>query len=53
MLKNGILSDNSGQGSIEYLLICVGALVVSGIFLNIVKNSVAGHNTAITNIYTG
>ncbi len=52
MPKNGILSDNSGQGSIEYLLICVGALVVSGIFLNIVKDSVSGHNTAITNIYT-
>lgn len=52
MSKKGILFDNSGQGSIEYLLICIGSLIVSGIFLNIIRNSISGHNDSIVTIYT-
>ncbi|MBQ6517594.1 MAG: class III signal peptide-containing protein [Anaerolineaceae bacterium] len=52
MSIKGILSDNSGQGSIEYLLICIGALVVSGIFLSSMKGSISGHNDSIVSIYT-
>ena len=52
MSKKGILFDNSGQGSIEYLLICIGSLIVSGIFLNAIRNTVSAHNDSIVTIYT-
>ena len=50
--RQGILGDDSGQGSIEYLLICVGALVISGIFFYAVRDTVRAHTISISNHYS-
>ncbi len=50
--RQGILGDVSGQGSIEYLLICVGALVISGIFFYAVRDTVRAHTLSISNHYS-
>ncbi|MBQ6520189.1 MAG: hypothetical protein IJI14_15855 [Anaerolineaceae bacterium] len=53
MIKRSILSDDSGQGSIEYLLISIAALVISGIFILSIRDGVLGHSTSIENLYDG
>ena len=51
VFRKGILGSNSGQGSIEYLLICVGALVISGIFFYAVRDTIRVHTLSISNHY--
>ena len=52
VIRKGILGDKSGQGSIEYLLICIGALVISGIFFYAVRDTIQAHTSAISNHYS-
>ena len=47
--RKGILGDNSGQGSIEYLLISIGALVIAGIFFYAIRDTVQEHTKSISN----
>ena len=52
VIRGGILGDNSGQGSIEYLLICIGALVISGIFFYSIRDTVRAHTISISGHYS-
>ena len=52
VIRKGILSDNSGQGSVEYLLISVGALVIAGIFFYAVWDIIRAHTISISNNYS-
>ena len=52
VIRKGILSDNSGQGSIEYLLISIGALVIAGIFFYAIRDTVQEHTLSISNHYS-
>ena len=52
VIRQGILGDDSGQGSIEYLLISIGALVIAGIFFYAIRNTVQAHTVSITNNYS-
>jgi hypothetical protein len=52
IIREGILGENSGQGSIEYLLICIGTLIISGIFLYAVRDTVRSHTISISNYYS-
>jgi uncharacterized protein (UPF0333 family) len=51
VISQGILGDNSGQGSIEYLLISIGALVIAGIFFFAIRDSIQAHTKSISNHY--
>ena len=52
VIRKGILSDNSGQGSVEYLLISIGALVIAGIFFYAIRDTVQAHTLSISNHYS-
>ena len=52
VIRKGILGDDSGQGSIEYLLISVGALVIAGIFFYAIRDTVQAHTLSIPNHYS-
>ena len=52
VLRQAILGDDSGQGAIEYLLICVGALVIAGIFFYAVRDTVQAHTNSISSHYS-
>ena len=52
VIRKGILGDDSGQGSIEYLLICVGALVIAGIFFYAIRDTIQPHTISISNHYS-
>ena len=51
VLRQGILGDDSGQGSIEYLLISIGALVIAGIFFYAIRDTIQAHTISISNHY--
>ncbi len=51
VIRKGILGENSGQGSIEYLLISIGALVIAGIFFYAIRDTIQVHTTSISNHY--
>ena len=51
-IRKGILGDDSGQGSIEYLLISVGALFSAGIFFYAIRDTIKTHTISITNHYS-
>ena len=52
VIRKGILGDDSGQGSIEYLLISIGALVIAGIFFYAIRNTIQAHTLSISNHYS-
>ena len=52
VIRKGILWDDSGQGSIEYLLISIGALVIAGIFFYAIRDTVQAHTLSISNHYS-
>ena len=52
VIRKGILGDNSGQGSIEYLLISIGALVIAGFFFYAIRDTVQEHAISISNHYS-
>ena len=52
VIRKGILGDNSGQGSIEYLLISIGALVIAGIFFYEIRDTIQAHTISISNHYS-
>ena len=52
VIHKGILGDDSGQGSIEYLLISIGALVIAGIFFYAIRDTVKAHTLSISNHYS-
>ena len=52
VIRQGILGDDSGQGSIEYMLISIGALVIAGIFFFAIRDTVQAHTISIANHYT-
>ena len=52
VIRKGILGDDSGQGSIEYLLISIGALVIAGIFFYAIRDTVRAHTLSISNHYS-
>ncbi len=52
VIRKGILGDDSGQGSIEYLLISIGALVIAGIFFYAIRDTVQAHTLSISNHYS-
>ena len=52
VIRKGILSDNSGQGSVEYLLISVGALVIAGLFFYAIRDTIQAHTISIANHYS-
>ena len=52
VIRKGILGDDSGQGSIEYLLISIGALIIAGIFFYAIRDSVQAHTLSISNHYS-
>ena len=52
VIRKGILGDDSGQGSIEYLLISIGALVISGIFFYAIRDTIQAHTLSISNHYS-
>ena len=52
VIRKGILGDDSGQGSIEYLLISIGALVIAGIFFYAMRDTVRAHTLSISNHYS-
>ncbi len=52
VIRQGILGDDSGQGSIEYLLISIGALVLAGIFFYAIRDTVQAHTVSISNHYS-
>ncbi len=43
ILKNGILGDQDGQGSIEYMILAVAAVVLGFLVFTLIKNVVQGH----------
>ena len=51
VIRKGILGDDSGQGSIEYLLISIGALVIAGIFFYVIRDTVQEHTLSISSHY--
>ncbi|MBQ6520787.1 MAG: hypothetical protein IJI14_18940 [Anaerolineaceae bacterium] len=51
VIRKGMLGDDSGQGSIEYLLISIGALVIGGIFFYAIRDTIQAHTMSITNHY--
>ena len=51
VIRKGILGDDSGQGSIEYLLISIGALVIAGIFFYAIRDTIQAHTLSISNNY--
>lgn len=51
-IRKGILGDDSGQGSIEYLRISVGALFIAGIFFYAIRDTIKTHTISITNHYS-
>ena len=51
-IRKGILGYDSGQGSIEYLLISIGALVIAGIFFYAIRDTVRAHTLSISNHYS-
>ena len=52
VIRKGILGDDSGQGSIEYLLISIGALVIAGIFFYAIRDTIQAHTLSISNNYS-
>ena len=52
VIRKGILGDDSGQGSIEYLLISIGALVIAGIFFYAIRDTIQAHTISISNHYS-
>ena len=52
VVRKGILGDDSGQGSIEYLLISIVALVIAGIFFYAIRDTVQTHTVSIANNYS-
>ena len=52
VIRKGILGDDSGQGSIEYLLISIGALVIAGIFFYAIRDTIQEHTLSISNHYS-
>ena len=52
VVRKGILGDDSGQGSIEYLLISIGALVIAGIFFYAIRDTIQAHTLSISNHYS-
>ena len=52
VICKGILGDDSGQGSIEYLLISIGALVIAGVFFYAIRDTIQAHTLSISNHYS-
>ena len=41
--RDGILGDQDGQGSIEYMILAVAAVVLGFLIFTLIKNVVQGH----------
>lgn len=41
--RDGILGDQDGQGSIEYMILAVAAVVLGFLVFTLIKNVVQGH----------
>ena len=41
--SNGILGDQDGQGSIEYMILAVAAVVLGFLVFTLIKNVAQGH----------
>ncbi len=52
VIRKGMLGDDSVQGSIEYLLISIGALVIAGIFFYAICDTVQEHTLSISSHYS-
>ncbi len=43
IFSNGITGDQDGQGSIEYMILAVAAVVLGFLVFTLIKNVVQGH----------
>lgn len=43
MFKNSIMGNDSGQGSIEYMILAVAAVVLGFLVFTLIKNVVTSH----------
>ena len=51
IVNNSILSDNDGQGSIEYMILAVAAVVLGFLVFTLIQNTVNGHAGDLNNAW--